>query len=249
MFFRGKVAVMILGGICLVAALCAPDPDAKPSSAAPTLDPTRLRKLAAAALRDVDLRRYPGSCTGPAHERQVPETFALSVLAAENYFRPLMRRQLELFYAHVHLALTNRLPEISLGVAQIKPASARAAILYKAGSATLEVGDSALLRDLSDPLSNYRILQAYLALLLEKRSPANFDVMVASEMLGEYNGQQRMNAFAVTYRHLVLEIFARIQSDCAGGRQPVHSPYSPLRHERRLRAVEYPTTAELLDAG
>jgi hypothetical protein len=115
--------------------------------------------LAREAMSGSDLRLYESCAVGKSPQEFSHLTVAL--VAVENLARPRWQRRLELLFARVFLFLTGRLPNLSLGIGQLRVSTAKK--LIAANGVTIR--DHELLQLLSDDCSCIKLAYQYVVSL------------------------------------------------------------------------------------
>lgn len=135
-----------------------------------------------------------------------PLELVAAVVAVENAARPQVRRAAERAFAEIHLRAFGLLPDISLGIGQVKVSTARLVnAVRRPGNPPSDA--TALLADLMDPCESARMVRAYLDIL---SPPARDPALACTGLvaaLREYNGQSTRSATNDMYVGVVLEAF------------------------------------------
>lgn len=114
-----------------------------------------------------------------------PQALVKAILAAEQYNRGSLQRGLESAVAHAALTFTGHVPEMSLGLAQVKPSVARA-VLPPAEVSMMS--ERELLDFLLDDCSSAYVASTYVASLL-RAEPADRSVKgIVGDVAAQYNG-------------------------------------------------------------
>ena len=175
-----------------------------------------IRNLSAAAMRGGDnilkLANSTMHCENKSLWRLV-----IAVVMVENYFRGVFRRKGEILYAQWMLNINNKLPNISLGLAQLQPGAARLAV---AELGMEQQGDEQLLQLVSQEQDNLRLAYGYFMYL---KKSLNIDVIneqSIAQLSKKYNGsantiQTQLYAFMVEniYQHIQVQT-AKKKNQC-----------------------------------
>lgn len=138
--------------------------------------------------------------------KKVPFRFAYSLVTAETCARPQLRVRLENLYAKIASAVFGSIPDISLGVAQVKPSTAKTVIEKRVPEFSIALTNEVeLVNILTDPCTNFKICREYLDELFEQGGFETFDSIAAITILAQYNGQRSTTKGSV-YTDLVLQI-------------------------------------------
>lgn len=149
--------------------------------------------------------RLPHVCTG--------DPLVKALVAAEVFMRPAWRRQFELALGEAWFAVGGRPPDWSYGMAQIRLATAREAILaaqaryggFLGQGGAPELSDRGLLDALSDPCDAIRIA----TLVLDAGRPVGETAAAAAARYRGGTARQALPA-AVTYERMVTEMADRL---------------------------------------
>ncbi|HZS12418.1 MAG TPA: hypothetical protein VFA38_09210, partial [Nitrospirales bacterium] len=114
-----------------------------------------------------------------------PHALVESILAAEQYNRGSLQRILESALAHVALALTGHVPEMSLGLGQVKPSVARAVLPPEEVSI---MSERELLDFLLDDCSSAYVASTYVATLLRAEPVDRSLKGIVGDVAAQYNG-------------------------------------------------------------
>jgi hypothetical protein len=162
-------------------------------------------RLAKNVINQAPLSQYKSSSFLRSECTLIPPNFVLAIIAVENYGRPPSRRWLQGILAQASLAVCGKVPNISLGIGQVKLSTARMVLqLQGPGSA---VADAKLLDLLLNPWENLRIVQGYLELLMQQYGFHNFNKPAAMVILKQYNGQLSSGQCNQIYQEVVWEAF------------------------------------------
>lgn len=110
----------------------------------------------------------PPVLVGDKRQVRTPE-LTVALVAAERYNRDALQRRLERWAARMSQRMRDRLPDYSLGVAQIRPSTARR--LLTAELDGFAVPDSELLELLVDDCINVRLASQYVHTLAQSLAP------------------------------------------------------------------------------
>jgi len=147
------------------------------------------------AMSRSEVQRYKSCLAGKSPEKLVRLTTAL--VAVENFARPRWQRRLEMAVAKGWLLLTGRLPDLSLGIAQVRVSTARK--LEAAGGTP--VSDRKLLQLLSDDCSCIQLAYQYVVSLsqsercqgsakgLQSEEEGSVEWPCGHSTVRDYNGQ------------------------------------------------------------
>jgi hypothetical protein len=114
-----------------------------------------------------------------------PHALVEAILAAEKYNRGPLQRSFETAVARGTLYFTGHVPEMSLGVAQVKPSVART-VLPQTELGLLSEGE--LLDYLLDDCSSAYVASAYVAAILRAEPPDRPVGQVIADVAAQYNG-------------------------------------------------------------
>jgi hypothetical protein len=159
---------------------------------------------------------------------------AVAVLAAERYNRSGLTSWAESRYADVVSRVSGRIPDVSLGVAQIRPATARRALYRELGQ--FELPDRDLLQLLLNDCQNARLAGAYLGGLVDSIAPTLDADETVERAAMAYNGAVTgKSPHAVTYVQAVKGAYGILQRSSESGENAdpeTGAPASPPAVER-----------------
>lgn len=166
------------------------------------------QRLAVAVIRKAPLAEYRNCLKAQRLDCEFSATFVLAVLAVENYGRPPLKRWLKECIAKMAFCLTGKLPDISLGVGQLKPSTTRTLLTSNECPMSLPAHDDAQILRLSlNPCSNILLVNQYLTLLMHEEGGAYLDRTIAEAVLRRYNGQRTATAENQRYLDVTWQVF------------------------------------------
>lgn len=173
----------------------------------------RITRIALSSIYKAPLREYQLCVLRSYDNSCIPPSFIIAILATENYGRPPLRRRLEEFIAKISLFLAGKLPNISLGVGQILPSTAKMVL----GSKVIDVqrityNDAQILELLLEPCENIKIIRKYLTILMHEQDATEFDSLTVSSILRIYNGQSKASFQNEFYVQVVWKIFSILEA-------------------------------------
>ncbi len=198
--FRNSAALLVLGLTLLVGMVGGTNTNsgAQNGGGSETYLVSRLSRL----VLDHDFIEQVKPCLNSFAPSRVPPDFVLAVALTETYGRPAWRQQIEFQVARLELGLSGQLPDFSLGIAQVKPSTARLVL----GRSRLS--NRELLDVLANPCLNLRLAGRYLDYLAREQAVSAFTPAAADVLLRQYNGQSTEADWQnKLYRQVVWKVF------------------------------------------
>ncbi|MBL8153047.1 MAG: transglycosylase SLT domain-containing protein [Anaerolineae bacterium] len=166
----------------------------------------------ATAIADVEFARAHEACLIPYRIPALPTTFVMAIALTEAYARPMWRQEAEFALARINVIVGGKLPDYSLGLAQVKPSAVRKIQGRSDEKGTANLTDSEILNQLSQPCGNLAAAYQYLDYLMAEAGREAFDRQTADDLLIQYNGQAEANLWPnALYREIVWQVYLRLR--------------------------------------
>jgi tetratricopeptide (TPR) repeat protein len=157
------------------------------------------------------------SCMEPAEPVSVRgsaldvKRLTMAIVAAEKYNRGSFQRRMEGWIAGLSLRLRGRLPEFSYGLAQIRPATARALLEEELGGLALSNRDLRAL--LLEPCQNVRLAGRYVDRLSRRFADSDSVGAAVVRVAETYNGASSSTLHGLRYADAVAGAYALLVRD------------------------------------
>lgn len=138
-------------------------------------------------------------------------SLTMAIVAAEKYNRPPLQRRLEAWFAALWLPFRGTLSEFSLGLAQLRPATARRLLQEELGQ--FELSDRDLLALLMNDCHNIRLAAKYIEALCHQFASADSIDELIARVARTYSGAVTPTIQGLRYVDAVTGAYHLLQQD------------------------------------